>query len=154
MNIGFINDRNQLLVNDGQLDIYTPLLRIGYFYVKDIFDGFLLVYKEKNVSFEDLLRYFLKTNPLITNIGEIRFHKAFDSCICLLVTPFFDELCCYLEKNIHSIPKRKLTFLKKNVFQILASDTEKASIARPTPKSTLFRKNTAFHVITSHPLYS
>ena len=39
-------------------------------------------------------------------------------------------------------------------FSPLASDTEKASIARPTPSRALFRKNIRFHSISGYPICS
>jgi len=125
MNIGFIESLDfNISEKNKNLEVYTPLLpKLCGSYVKDYFNGFLYAYKEKTVVFDDLLQYFLKANLSLLNIGNFRFNKKFDSCVCLLINPFFDEFSYYVEKNIYKIGKKKIAFLKKQVFGQLADDT-------------------------------
>ena len=74
------------------------------------------------------------------NIGKIRFNKKFDSCICLLINPYFDEFCYYIEKNIYSIDKKRIAFLKKQVFEKLTDETYKIMMNRYDLQSSQFYK--------------
>ena len=125
MNIGFIESLDfNISETNSNLEVYTPLLpKLCVRYVKDYFNGCLYAYKEKTVGFDDLLQYFLKANLSLLNIGNFRFNKKFDSCVCLLINPYFDEFSYYVEKNIYKIDKKKISFLKKQVFEQLADDT-------------------------------
>ena len=118
MNIGFIESFDfNISKSNNNLEVYPPLLpKLCVSYVKDYFNGFLYAYKEKTVGFDDLLQYFLKANVSLLNIGNFRFNKKFDSCVCLLINPYFDEFFDYVEKNIYKIDKKKISFLKKQVF--------------------------------------
>ena len=112
MNIGFIEYENfDISEKNNNLEVYTPLLpKLCESYVKDYFNGFIYAYKEITIGFDDLLQYFLKINLSLLNIGKIRFNKKFDSCVCLLINPYFDEFSYYVEKNIYKIDKKKLPF--------------------------------------------
>lgn len=125
MNIGFLESLDfNISEKNNNLEVYTLLLpKLCGNYVKDYFNGCLYAYKEKTVGFDDLLQYFLKANLFLLNIGNFRFNKKFDSCICLLINPYFDEFCYYIEKNIYKIDKKRIAFLKKQVFEQLADDT-------------------------------
>lgn len=127
MNIGFIESLDfNISETNNNLEVYAPLLpKICGSYGKDYFNGFLYVYKEETVDFDDLLQYFLKAKLSLLNIGSFRFNKKFDSCISLLINPYFDEFCDYIEKNIHEIGKKRIAFLKKQVFEQLADETFK-----------------------------
>jgi hypothetical protein len=131
MNIGFIETYDIESPEYDQIDLYNPLLpKLCFCYVKNYFDGFLYAYKDRNIGFDDLLQFFIKAKSLALklNFGQIRLNKKMDSCVCLLVNPYFDEFCRYIESNIHTINKSKLTFLKKHVFKVLADDTNNRQI--------------------------
>ena len=142
MNIGFIESFDPNFSEKyNELDLYCPLLpNLCVSYVKDYFNGFLYAYKEKTIDFNELLQYFLKTKHPLLNIGKIRFNKKFDSCVCLLITPFFDEFCYYIEENIHNINKKKITFLKKHVFKQLADEAYKTMMTHYDMRGSQFYK--------------
>ena len=142
MNIGFIESFDfNISKSNNNLEVYTPLLpKLCVSYVKDYFNGCLYAYKEKTVGFDDLLQYFLKANLSLLNIGNFRFNKKFDSCVCLLINPYFDEFSYYVEKNIYKIDKKKISFLRKQVFEQLADDTFNIMINRYNLTSSEFYK--------------
>lgn len=118
MDIGFI-DRLDTLKHD-LFDVYHPLLpNLCSNYVENYYDGTIYAYKGKNVRFEDLMQYFLKAKFYFTTQSD----KELNCCVCLLVNPYFNEFCNHIKSNIQNLDKRKIVFLKKQVFEKLSNET-------------------------------
>ncbi len=103
---------------------YTVLLPlIGEYYCKNYFDGYLYVYKNENLKFEDIIeKLLLKKIKKIISIGKIRLNKELDTLLCLLVNPYFDETYDFLKKNYCNFSDALLKVLQTQVFAFLASD--------------------------------
>lgn len=114
-NVGFSDKK----IDENYFEI---LLRIGACHCKDYFDGKIYVYKEENISFEDIIQYLFQKSNLIINIGDLRFSDEVDALLCLLVNPYFDKFVEYLKNNRQHCPKNLMTIFKKQIFNYLASD--------------------------------
>lgn len=113
MNIGFVNEKKQ---NCFEVFLQGRTAK----YVNDYFDGKLYVFKDDSVGFAELIKYF--TNYRFSLFTRT---KIIDACICLLVNPYFDELCNYIKSNFLHMKKKNLSVLEKEVFEKLSNETFK-----------------------------
>ena len=82
------------------------------FYKGNYKDWKLYVYKEDDVTFKELINYFLKYD--FFPLKYLFKTRTIDSCIALLAFPYFDELYQFVKDNYRTIDKTHLKILKKN----------------------------------------
>lgn len=130
MDIGFYNNSDKRVykfIDEKGFEYYAPITcnkRLFHLYVEDIFNGGLYAYKHSSVTFDELIEYFVNYPFFFFNRT-----KKFDACLCLLASPYFDQLCEYVELNHYKINKKILRILKKEVFEKLGDDLTKQMIS-------------------------
>lgn len=97
------------------------ILKYARFYEGNYQDCCLYAYKQNDVTFEELINYFLK-HDFFTPMYYLFKTSAIDSCMALLAFPYFDELYQFVKDNYTIIDRIHLKMLKKIIFEGFASD--------------------------------
>lgn len=81
----------------------------------------LFVVSLEAVTFEDLINYISKKYRV--RLLNFKLSESVDAAISLLVNPYFEELCKYVEANINYMERKFLRFLKKEIFAFFITTT-------------------------------
>lgn len=126
-------------IDDNCFDIL--LTKIAFSRCNNIFDGEIYVHKDVKIDFDAVIGYLqLKSRKLI-NIGNIRFNKKIDACLCLLVNPYFDKTVEYIKIKSNELSVCFLKMLKKQIFSYLVDELTVQIFSYPDVEGADFYKN-------------
>lgn len=97
---------------------YKCCPRIQSIYEKyDSEDLYVIVYDA--ITFNELIDFVLQHYK--TRIFRFKLSESLDGAISLLVNPYFDELCDYMQENCKNLHKKFLKFIKREIFDFFVT---------------------------------